>query len=135
MTDQTAAPAADFSEVVRWLSSLRVDVAETVGGVLLRGARPVQVGAGGTKQPATSPTSLVGYALRNTDPANPATVYLRDSFSGQGAGGDLVIPIQLTAGQCLSAWFGPGGLNLSRGLYVDIVTGAVEGAVYLRGAS
>ena len=134
MTDHTAPAASDFSEVVRWISSLRVDVAETVNGVLLRGARSVQVGNGGTLEPATSPGALLGFGLRNPDPGAPAIVYLRDSFPGQGADGDIVVPIKLDSSYPQTTWFGPGGINLSRGLYIDVAEGQIEGAVYLRGS-
>ena len=135
MSDQTPAAASDFSEVVRWLSDLRVDVAETVNGVLLRGARPVQVGIGGTSQPATSPASLMGLGIRNTNPGAEAIVYLRDSFPGEGADGAMVLPLKIDSTYPVTLWFGPGGINLSHGLYVDVVAGgSIEGAVYLRGS-
>jgi hypothetical protein len=117
----------------KWISELRTDLAGSVSGVLLRGALVVPVGsaANATSRPTTTGGALVGYGLRNTDPANPATVYLRD---GADSDGTLVVPIQLAGGAAASAWFGPGGLNLVSGLFVDIAAGAVEGTVHLRGA-
>ncbi len=119
-------------ELVRWLAQLRTDLAESVGGVLLRGARVVQVGtaAGATARPTTSAGALVGFSLRNTSDATTATVALRD---GPDNAGVLVATVQLAPSESVRDWFGPGGLSLSEGLYVDVTTGAVEGAVYLRG--
>lgn len=115
----------------QWLESLRVMVMESAGGVVLRGARAVQVGTGGTRRPTTTPAALAGFALRETSGAAPAVVVLRD---GSDATGDPTIPITLAPGESVREWFGPGGVNLVYGLYVDVVSGAVDGSVFLRGA-
>lgn len=122
----------DETRFMAWLSQLQADVAESVGGTLLRGARPVQVGdtAGATRRPSTSGGSVVGYSLHNSG-ANPVVVYLRD---GSDSTGDIVAVVQLPAGVADSGWYGPGGLNVAQGVYVDYPAGAgLEGAVYLRG--
>lgn len=118
---------------VRWLAQLETDLAETVGGTLLRGARAVPVGlaAGATTRPTTAPGALVGYGIRNLSDVAAATVLLRD---GSDAAGDLVMPLELAPGESARDWFGPGGIGLSQGLYVDVAAGSVDGAVYLRGA-
>lgn len=114
----------DYTE---WLENLRAQVIESVNGVALRGARPVLVGNAGRL--ATSPTSIVGFALRETSGVASATVVLRDGFD---AGGDPILPITLAPGESVRDWFGPAGVNLSIGLYVT-VTGAVDGSIWLRG--
>ncbi|MFT3873424.1 MAG: hypothetical protein QM714_12505 [Nocardioides sp.] len=111
-----------------WLETLRTQVIESVNGVALRGSRPVPVGAGVTRL-ATSPTSLVGFALRNTN-AGVSTLLLRDGFD---ATGEVIVPITLAPGESVRDWFGPAGVNLSIGLYAEL-TGSVDGAVFLRGA-
>lgn len=129
MSEPTPENMVPETRMVQWLSQLRAEMAETVNGVLLRGARPVQVGTGGTTRPTTSAGSLVGFALRNTSTVVAATVVLRD-----GVAGDIVIPLELAPGESVRDWFGPGGLNLSQGLAVDVAAGAVDGTVFLRGA-
>lgn len=136
---QNTPPETDEQALVRWLGNLRADVAESVNGVLLRGARVVPVGATtatpfATARPAAGPGALVGFSLRNRE-AGPVTAYLRD---GCDAAGPIVAPVQLAAGATTTHWFGPGGLNLVDGLFLDCPAGAdgqkaLEGAVYLRG--
>lgn len=126
----------NLEQFTAWLAQLRVDLAESVGGVMLRGARVVQIGTPdgngfATARPLLGAGSLVGYAIRNASATDPASVVLRDGRDGDG---DLVVPLELAAGESARDWFGPGGLNLSAGLFVDVVAGVVDGAVYLRGS-
>ncbi len=113
-----------------WLENLRVAVMESVGGVTLRGARPVQVGTGGTTRVANTPTAVMGYALRETSGVAPAVLVLRD---GSDANGDTLIPITLAAGESVRDWFGPAGVNVSAGVFADLVSGAIDGTVFLKG--
>jgi len=120
-------PDAEDVRFVRWLADLRVSLAETVGGVLLRGARPVAVGGGGTRRPLTASGALVGYSLRNRDAGAATVVRLLTQDTG-----DLVAVETIAAGASVTRWFGPGGVNVANGLVVD-VPGDVEGVVFLRG--
>lgn len=122
---------SDMINFTEWLEKLRANVAQTVDGVVLRGARTVQVGSStnGTPKATTSPSSLVGFALRNTSAVVSAEVLLRDG----DADGDIVIPLTLAPSESVRDWFGPGGINLTHGLYVDVSAGAIDGAVFLRG--
>lgn len=135
MTTKDAQPPTEQStpqiEYTRWLSQLRADMAESLGGTLLRGARAVPIGsaAGATKRPRTTAGALIGWSVRETAGA-AATVVLRD---GCDANGDVVAEISLAANGAQTIWLGPAGVNVSQGLYVDLVAGAVEGAAYLRG--
>jgi hypothetical protein len=130
--DATAPPApteqnTQAIDYVRWTSQLRAELAATLGGVLLRGARAIQVGVSpGTKRPLTAPGTLLGYSLRNID-AGASTVLLRD---GCDAGGLLLLPVPLAIGAFDVRWFGPGGINVSAGLFADI-TGTVDGCVFV----
>jgi hypothetical protein len=72
---------------------------------------------------------LMGYAVRETTGAAAAVVELRDG--ADGADGDLVVPIDLKAGETVRDWFGDIGLEVAVGLVVVVVSGAVDGAVYL----
>lgn len=126
-------------DYVRWLQQMQTDLAETLGGVMLRGARAVQVGVttGGTVRPSTSPGRLVGWSLRVPAFATgPGVVRLRD---GQDVNGDIIAAINLPAGQSTTKWLAPGGISFQYGLFVEIVTGGgvetgIEGAVYLGAA-
>lgn len=127
-------PEGPESPNVQWLENLRIDVAETVSGVLLRGARPVPVGIteGGTKYVTNSPGAMVGFALTNE--ANDTTTTVRVLFhDGKGADADVILKVSLAPGESCRDWFGPGGINLVSGLYVDY-DGPISGSVFLRGA-
>ncbi len=124
-------PASDI-EMVRWLSQMRADLAETLGGTMLRSARPVPLTVLPTIVSA-SPGRLVGWSVRETVGANP---YVIRFHNGDNAGADLVAMITGSAGTADNKWFGPGGLSFTEGLQVEIVTGAglssaVEGVLYL----
>lgn len=120
--------AAMRAESVRWIEQLQTELAQSVGGVLLRGARVAQIESG--RRPMTAGGALVGYSIRESAGA-AAVVNLRD---GPDAAGQLVATVALAANAAETVWFGPGGLNLANGLFVEIATGAAVGAVYLRGA-
>jgi hypothetical protein len=114
---------------LRWEES-QVRMARSLGGTLLRGAQPVPIGvsAGGTTRPSLADGSLMGFAVRETTGVTPATVELR----AHDAAGDLIVPINLAAGASTRDWFAGGGINFADGLFV-VVTGSVDGAVFLRG--
>lgn len=131
MSEMTPVPEQQI-DYVQWIENLRVDLAESVGGVILRGARPVSVGmsAAGTTKPTSSAGALVGYAIRNMSTEDDATV--RVLFYDGDVNGGVILPLTLAPGESARDWFGPGGINLRDGLFLDI-DGAVEGSVYLRG--
>lgn len=133
-TEEQEAPP-DAARFVAWLSELRADMAESVGGVLLQGARPVPFGGpDGTRRPATSDSTLVGWSLR-TSGAVDAVVRLR---AGTNADGTLVAIARLGPGEDSQQWLGPGGVSVPHGLFVQVLPATeepnVEGAVYLRGS-
>ena len=134
------APEKDTEEIayVRWLQQMQTDLAESVNGVLLRGARAVQIGtaAGSTARPTSAGGRLVGWSLREATGELPAVVRLRD---GRSTDDVLVAVVNLGQGASETQWMAPGGVSLTEGLYVEIVDGAglsvdVEGAVYLGAA-
>lgn len=101
----------------------------TNGTVRDRGARPVPVEAGKRVRLATGGGTLSGFALRETGGA-AALVNLRD---GADASADVVMPISFAAGESVRDWFGPNGISLYYGLFMEVVSGAVEGSVFLGG--
>jgi hypothetical protein len=132
------APEKGTKEIdyVRWLQQMQTDLAETMGGVLLRGARAVQVGTagGGTQRATSSPGRLVGWSLRETVGTQAGVVRFYD---GRDANGLLVATVALPQGSDRQAWFAPGGISLTEGLFVEFVGGlsqTIEGAVFLGAA-
>lgn len=127
-------PDQDDSQVreidyVRWAMQLQADLAQSLGGVMLRGARPVPLGtaANSSSRPTSSPGRLVGWSVRETSGAAAATVRL---FDGRDTSGTLLATLQLTSGQSHQNWLGGSGVSITDALYVDI-TGQIEGSVYL----
>lgn len=123
-------------DYVRWLQQMQTDLTETLGGVMLRGARPVQVGtaAGGTMRPTSAPGRLVGWSLRETGGTAAAVVRMYD---GRDATAPLVAVVTLSQGTSGTDWLSPGGVSLTEGLYLELVGGLsqlVEGVVYLGAA-
>lgn len=68
-----------------------------------------------------------GFTIRETSGTAAATVRLRAG----GATGLILETIALTSAASARAWHGPQGIRCDGGLYVEIVTGAVEGTVRL----
>ncbi len=125
--DEIAAQAMLFET---FLEQLRTDLATSSGGVTDQGAKVVTVGGVNLRAMASAGT-LLGFSLRETTGAAAALVYVRD---GADAGGKLLSIVSLAAGESIRDWFGPGGLSVGAGVYLDVTAGQVEGAVYLGGA-
>lgn len=118
---------ARFAE---WLEGLRTELAQSLNGAVLRGARPVPIKAGSAGvRPVASGSSLLGWSVRETAGA-AATIIVYD---GQDVSGVEIASIVLVAGESARDWFGPGGVSVGeQGLYVA-VTGSVAGSIYLGG--
>ena len=76
----------------------------------------------------SGPTRLLGWSF-SEEAAAAAKVILRD---GNGTAGRVLAVISLAAGESNREWFGPDGIQVSTGLYVDRTTGTTLGAVYHR---
>ena len=70
---------------------------------------------------------IAGFNLHETSNENPAFVRIHD-------GGDVNAPtmlfISLAPGESTRDWYFPGGLKFRYGVYVEIVTGTIEGVMY-----
>lgn len=66
-----------------------------------------------------------GYTVRETA-GSTAVVRIYDALSATGT---LLDSISLAANESKNAWYGHGGIRYATGVYVDIVSGAVEGSV------
>jgi hypothetical protein len=129
--------ATDHTEYIRWLSQLQADVAQSLGGIMLQGARPVPLGTapGGTKTLSRSAGRLVGWSLHETSGTNPALVRFWD---GREAGANPLAYISVPAGLTVNMW-NPPGISVTDALLVEFVTGGslsttVEGVAYLGAA-
>lgn len=109
---------------------LRASLSHSSLGIALRAAEVRQVQSGNKSTiVSTSAGRLVGWGLRETAGAT-VTGYLRD---GCDASGDIIVPFSLAANESTRDVYIPGGLSFGRGLYVHIVTGSIEGSVWLGG--
>lgn len=131
-----AALEADSPELstVRWLEQLRTDLAESVGGVVLRGARAVPIGTGLSTRPTSSAGRLAGWNLRETTGAAGAVVRL---WNGRELGAAVLLAtIGLPSGATDTHHFPGGGINVDdQGVIVELVSGSVEGVIFLGGVS
>lgn len=124
---------AEIRDVVQeWIGELRRAV-KTLQSVREQGAHRVSftVAAGLTHQTGQNPThvanTLLGWSVRETTGAAIATVIFRD---GHNSDGEEIAAVTLAAGESDRDAF-PFGISLIDGLYLDVVSGAVAGAVYL----
>lgn len=55
-----------------------------------------------------------------------ATIRLRD---GSDTGAAVIVPISLSAGESTRDWLGPQGIPCRAGVYLEVVSGSVEGSI------
>jgi hypothetical protein len=73
---------------------------------------------------------LMGFSLRESAAAPAvATAIIRD---GTTATDPIVVVLELNGDQSATMWFGPDGIRINTGVYLDRVAGTVTGAVYVR---
>jgi hypothetical protein len=136
--DEPAVPTEATDEAqwfLKWGAELQRSLAQSVAGVMVRGARAVPVGnsPGAITRPATSgANALMGLSLKNTSYEQPCTVYLYDGESV--ADGELVLEIELSPSESAREWFGLAGISLQRGLVYHDPDGRTIGSVFLRGS-
>ena len=92
--------------------------------------KPIPIPATSTDALALNrPALLMGWSLRETTGAAVAAVRL---FSGTTAGGQLVASIALASGGSSDHATSDDGVFVTGGLFLDVVAGSVEGAIYAR---
>lgn len=69
---------------------------------------------------------ILFWSFLETTGTGRATLRLRD---GSDAGGELIVPVSLSAGESTRDWLGPQGIPCHAGVYLEMVTGAVEGSI------
>lgn len=131
--EPTTEPDNPTAAFIKWGVELERQLAQSVAGVLVRGARPVAVGIteGATKHVTSSPGAMVGFALTNesTDDGVTVRVLFHDGRDDQA---DVIMKVSLAPGESARDWFFP-GVNLQDGLFVDY-DGPISGSVFMRGA-
>lgn len=116
--------------IIGGLDRLRAALAPSDQAVVLRAARAVAVGngAGATARPTTSGGRWLGFSLRETSGGAAARVIFH---AGSDATGPEIGSCNLAAGASDTRWFGPTGVDVAGGLFVEVAAGAAAGSVFL----
>lgn len=87
--------------------------------------RSLNVSADGAVQ--ANAGAYMGFNFTETTGLAGAHIRVYDNTSA--ASGTLLESVKLAAGESVSDWYGPNGIRCANGIYVDVVTGSVEGGV------
>lgn len=79
----------------------------------------------GDESVSLAPANYYGFSFRETSGSASATVRIYD---GDTAAGALLDSVQLSAGESAREFYAT-GVRAQDGIYVDVVSGAVEGSV------
>lgn len=71
---------------------------------------------------------LYGYSIYETSGAASAQLNI---YNGVDNTGLLVCPILLAKSQSAEDWFGPQGIELDVGLFTSVISGAVNGSLFV----
>lgn len=120
-------PPGELQALIETLGTLHAGV-RTLSGNLARGAIPRVIVNGQSVRLSNVASRVAGYAIRETSGTAGAVVRLLDGFDSNG---DLLVPINLSANESVRDWFQPTGISYGAGLYVQVVSGTIEGTVFL----
>jgi hypothetical protein len=130
--------AGAIAQIGESQAELQTALSETVGAVLLRGARYVSINSksaasGGDLMLAHSSGRLTGVSLVETGGVQPITLVLHD---GSDPSAPVVGAWKLAAGGAQTGTLAlQGGVFFGQGLYMELIgTGVLLGAVYLGGS-
>lgn len=122
------------------LAQAQQQMAQSLNGVLLKGALPVALplaglgaGFGGDPMLARSPGCIVGWNLREIVGTAKVSANLHDGYD---ASAPIVATVELNASLSSTGPLtsNPGGVFFSVGLFLEIIgTGVLGGVFYLRG--
>jgi hypothetical protein len=79
-------------------------------------------------QVTTGQAILMGLTVAETTGIAGAVVRIRD---GTSAAGGVVEVVRLAPGESARDWYGPQGRRITNGIYLEVVSGSVEGVVAL----
>lgn len=74
---------------------------------------------------ASAGLRLLGAAWRESA-GSPAVASFDIVHGATGAGGTMLVPVELAASGSASAWFGPNGVACPNGLSINWIAGAVD---------
>lgn len=110
----------------------------TRAGVRVNGAeaRPVATAAGGAAPVTSVRGRWMGYLLAEITGTDGVRIRFHD---GDSIDGDIIGSVTLAAGESVRDYFGPGGVAITRGLFLELLPspgqsgagGAIDGAVFL----
>lgn len=100
---------------------------KTQNAIVRLGADVRQIVNGASCKLSSAAGRVAGYAIRETTGSGTALIRIRDGFD---ATGDLLLPISLAASESARDWFMPGGISYTAGLYIEVVSGSIEGVVF-----
>lgn len=75
---------------------------------------------------------LYGWSVIESTGAAPAEI---DLYDGGSNNGNLIAAIPLLTGVASQEWFGAPGLSIEGGVYAQMVSGSVRGAIWMLGLS
>lgn len=87
-------------------------------------ARPIPIAMA-----STGAVVLFGLAVRETSGTAGAVVRLHN---GTDVNGEVVVPVSLNAGESVRDAWPPLGVIMEGGIFPELVSGAVEGAYFIR---
>lgn len=71
---------------------------------------------------------LTGWAVKETTGAAPAVLNVWDGTDNRGL---LLAPVNLASNESNREWFSDWGVAFSRGLFVEVTSGSVSGALWI----
>lgn len=81
-----------------------------------------------TTKIVAGPARLMGWGIKETTGAATAAC---DVYDGSDATGQLAVPFTLLSNESVRDWLGPNGLLCVRGLFVNVTSGSVSGALWV----
>lgn len=91
-------------------------------------ATPVSIPVTTTSQNVeTRSVRLMGYSFKESTGAATAQIAILD---GGSVAGSPVVFIDLIANESTRDWFGPGGILIKSGLFLQVIAGSVTGVIW-----
>lgn len=110
----------------------------TRSGIKVNGAEPrdATTPVAGSRNVTSVPSRLMGFMLAETTGTDGVRIRFHD---GDSVDGDIIGSVNLAAGESIRDYFGPGGVAITRGLYLELLPvpgaagggGAIDGAIFL----
>lgn len=107
-------------------SRFQAGLTETTNALRVTGGRALPLYGTASQLVSNGRGRVTGWSLRETGGTNPAVVRLR---SGRDSGGELIFTITVPAGQSSNVCAPAPGISYGDGVYVEVVSGVLEGSV------